>query len=293
MEWYKDCKLVEDEQGYSVVVNIKMEDAEFSEEIMEEIRENLLSFDEQIRDFVSEKFSGIKVNSVKFMVGSLIVATMPLISSTKAHAAELGTSIAQSNTISNTNTIGTVTASRLNLRSGPGTNYSIIHVLYQGNQVKVIGLSGSWYKVLLSDGRTGWVSKTYLSVNETQLKTNIVLSTAKSLIGTPYVWGGSSLQQGGFDCSGFTQYVFNQAEISLNRISRDQALQGISVNYKDLKPGDLVFFSFEANGNINHVGIYIGNGQMIHSPKTGDVVKITDITTSYWQTRFVTARRVI
>lgn len=292
MEWYKDCKLIEDEQGYSVVVNIKMEDAEFSEEIMEEIRENLLSFDEKIREFVDEKFSGIKVNSVKFMVGSLLVATMPLIPSMKAHAAELSVATTQSSTVSSTN-MGTVTASKLNTRSGPGTNYSIIHVLYQGNQVKVIGLSGSWYKILLSDGRTGWVSKAYLSVNEVQLKTNIVLASAKSLTGTPYLWGGSSPQQGGFDCSGFTQYVYKQADISLNRISRDQALQGVAVSYKDLKPGDLVFFSFEANGNINHVGIYMGNGQMMHSPKTGDVVKLTDISTAYWQTRFVTGRRVI
>lgn len=60
-----------------------------------------------------------------------------------------------------------------------------------------------------------------------------------------------------------------------------------------LKPGDLVFYSFEGTNNINHVGIYIGNNQMIHSPSSGDVVKTTDISTSYWESRFVTARRII
>lgn len=297
MEWYKDCKLIETEEGYSVVVDIKMGDVEFSEEIMEEIRENLLSFDDQIRNFIEEKFSGVKINSVKFMVGSLIVASMPLMASHKVQAAETDTNISQIDVKSVVeiplNTTGVVTASKLNMRSGAGTTYPVTHVLYQGNKVNVIGMYGDWYKLKLSDGGIGWVNKNYLSVNESELKVGAVLYYAKELIGTPYVWGGSSLQQGGFDCSGYTQYVYKQAGITLNRISRDQSKQGIEIGYANLKPGDLVFFSFEGNGNINHVGIYIGNGQMLHSPKTGDVVKQTDIRTDYWRSRFVTARRVI
>ena len=85
----------------------------------------------------------------------------------------------------------------------------------------------------------------------------------------------------------FRVYIYS------NRISTDQAKQGVNVSLKDLQPGDLVFYSFTANGSISHVGIYIGDGKMIHSPKTGDTVKITDITTSYWQNFFVTARRII
>ncbi|MDP4091539.1 MAG: C40 family peptidase, partial [Bacillota bacterium] len=109
----------------------------------------------------------------------------------------------------------------------------------------------------------------------------------------PYLWGGTSPQEGGFDCSGFTQYVYGRAGYTLNRVSSQQALQGTYVSRDNLQPGDLVFYNFDGTGAINHVGIYIGNGQMIHSPKTGDVVKTVDITTSYWQSRFITARRIV
>jgi cell wall-associated NlpC family hydrolase len=120
-----------------------------------------------------------------------------------------------------------------------------------------------------------------------------LLATAKSLIGTPYVWGGDSPQVGGFDCSGFTKYVFSQTGYTINRTSQDQAKNGTYIAKENLQPGDLVFYSFTGDGVISHVGLYIGNGQMIHSPKTGDTVKITDITTSYWQSHYVTARRII
>jgi cell wall-associated NlpC family hydrolase len=89
-----------------------------------------------------------------------------------------------------------------------------------------------------------------------------------------------------------TQYAYKQAGYTLNRISADQAKQGTAVAWNSMKPGDLVFFSFNMNNKIDHVGIYIGNGQMIHSPRTGDVVKTTNINVSYWQQRFVTAKRI-
>ena len=152
---------------------------------------------------------------------------------------------------------------------------------------------GDWYQIQLSDGRTGWVGSTYLQVDLSQQSIDSVISSAKALIGTPYVWGGSSLKDGGFDCSGFTQYVFKQAGYTIDRTSLQQSLDGTLVNIANLKPGDLVFFSFAQNGKVDHVGLYIGNGKMINSPKTGDVVKTVDITTSYWQSRFVTARRII
>jgi cell wall-associated NlpC family hydrolase len=133
----------------------------------------------------------------------------------------------------------------------------------------------------------------YLQVDMRQAQIDLVISTARSLLGTPYVWGGESPSEGGFDCSGFTQYVYSRAGYTLNRVSADQATQGTAVSRANLQPGDLVFFSFQQNGTVNHVGIYIGNGQMIHSPKTGDVVKVTNITTSYWESHYITARRII
>jgi cell wall-associated NlpC family hydrolase len=290
MDWYRNYKLVKEEDGYTLVVDLNPESTEFSAEFLDGVKKNLLQLDDQIKNLIEEKFSDVKVNSVKLMLGSLIVASIPFVGHTKVKAVEATSTSAQQATVQST---GIVTASKLNVRTGPSTNYSIMHVLWQGNKVKVIENSDAWYKIQLSDGRTGWVSKTYLQVNASQQKIDKVIASAKSLLGTPYVWGGESPQEGGFDCSGLTQYVFKQGGYTLNRISRDQATQGTYVSRQNIKPGDLIFYSFERNGIINHVGIYIGNGKMIHSPTTGDVVKTTDITTSYWESRFVTARRII
>lgn len=296
MDWYKSYKLVKNGDGYNLIIFLNPNSTEFSNELVTNFRENILDMDEQIRDFVKEKFSNVKINTVKLILGTIAVATMPFMPHTKAQAAVTPTSTSTQNPTSNVvklNTTGIVLATKLNVRYGPSVNYWSFHKLWMGNRVKVIGQLGSWYQIQLSDGRTGWVSKTYLKVNTRQMKINTVISTAKSLIGTPYVWGGESLREGGFDCSGFTQYVFKQAGYNLNRVSRDQATQGTYVSRNNLLPGDLVFYSFQGNGVISHVGLYIGNGQMINSPKTGDTVKITNITTSYWQTRYVTARRII
>lgn len=295
MDWYRSYKLEQDSDGYTVIIELNPDSGEFSTEFASNLKENLLEMDEHIRKLITEKFGDVKINSAKLMLGSLLVASIPFFAHTKVQAAENSSTTAQQevSSIVQLNTTGVVTVSRLNMRTGPSINDSIMHVLWQGNKVKVIGQSGDWYRIQLSDGRTGWVFSEYLQVDLSQQKINIVLSTGKSLLGTPYVWGGESPQEGGFDCSGFTQYVFRQAGYTLNRISSDQAKQGTYVSRSNIRPGDLIFYSFQGDGNINHVGIYIGNGQMIHSPKTGDVVKTTDITTSYWETRFVTARRII
>jgi cell wall-associated NlpC family hydrolase len=297
MDWFNSYRLVKDGDGYIVEIYLNKDSEEFSQEFLQNAKENILQFDEKVRRFTEEKFKGIKISSIKLILGSVLVATIPFSAAATVSAADtvpVSTQqvTAQSVETSIMNMTGVVTATKLNMRSGPSTSYSIIHVLWQGNKVKVIGESGDWYKIQLSDGRTGWVSRSYLNIDVPQ-KINTVISTAKSLIGTPYVWGGESLQEGGFDCSGFTQYVFKQAGYQLNRISADQAKQGIPVSRSDLQPGDLVFYSFNMDGVISHVGIYIGNGQMVHSPKTGDTVKATSITTTYWESRFVTARRII
>lgn len=96
-----------------------------------------------------------------------------------------------------------------------------------------------------------------------------VVSFALQFRGVPYVWGGST--PSGFDCSGFTRYVFGNFGINLERRSSSQAKQGVPVAYNDLRPGDLVFFG----STIHHVGIYVGNDMFIHAPRTGDVVKIS------------------
>jgi cell wall-associated NlpC family hydrolase len=97
------------------------------------------------------------------------------------------------------------------------------------------------------------------------------LSAAMAAMGTPYRWGGTG--RGGFDCSGLAQWAYRKAGITLPRSSRAQSGVGTPVSRADLQPGDLVFFYRP----VSHVGIYVGNGNVVHAPQTGDVVKISPI----------------
>jgi peptidoglycan DL-endopeptidase CwlO len=108
-----------------------------------------------------------------------------------------------------------------------------------------------------------------------------VVGIAMRYLGTPYVWGGAS--PSGFDCSGFTMYVYAQVGVSLPHSSYAQYGMGVAVSQSQLQPGDLVFLY-----GLGHVGIYIGGGQYIHAPHTGDVVKISSIGAGY-----VGARRIL
>jgi cell wall-associated NlpC family hydrolase len=108
---------------------------------------------------------------------------------------------------------------------------------------------------------------------------------AKRFLGTPYKWGGTS--PSGFDCSGFTQYVFKQFGINLPRISYQQGNGGKAVAKGDLRPGDLVFWDNSSrNVGADHLGIYIGGGKYIHSPQPGSRVKISNLGGGYWARRY-------
>ena len=118
-----------------------------------------------------------------------------------------------------------------------------------------------------------------------------VLNLAYSKIGSPYVWGAEGPNS--FDCSGFTSYVFrNAAGVSLPRTSSAQSGYGRTVSKSNLQAGDLVFFNTSGKG-VSHVGIYVGGGKMIHSPSSGKTVSVTSIDSSYYSSRFVTAKRVL
>ncbi len=118
-------------------------------------------------------------------------------------------------------------------------------------------------------------------------KVDKTLKVAKNLIGTPYVYGGSTPT--GFDCSGFTMYCYAKAGISLTHNAQAQYNQTKSVSTKDMKKGDLVFFG-GSTGNITHVGIYVGNGKFIHSPQTGEYVRIDSLSS---RSNFVGATRPV
>lgn len=115
-----------------------------------------------------------------------------------------------------------------------------------------------------------------------------IVNEASKYLGVPYVWGGTT--PNGFDCSGLVQYVLKDLGISISRVTQTQCKEGVPVAKGDLQPGDLVFF--ESNGDVHHVGIYIGNGQMIHAPHTGDVVRVADLSTPYYEATYYGARRI-
>ena len=119
-------------------------------------------------------------------------------------------------------------------------------------------------------------------------KGTAIVEKAKQYMGVPYVWGGST--PAGFDCSGLVQYVLNSLGIQVSRVTYTQINDGTAVTRSELAPGDLVFFA--NNGDVHHVGIYIGNDEFIHAPHTGDVVKISSLNEAYYAKEYCGARRV-
>jgi hypothetical protein len=120
---------------------------------------------------------------------------------------------------------------------------------------------------------------------------NAIGEYAKQFIGVPYVWGGNSLKSG-VDCSGLVQQVFKHFGISLPRVTYDQIGQGAPVGMKGLRPGDLMFFDTAGKNTPSHVGIYLGNGRMIHTPRPGKSVEIVDVTKGYYLDKFLGGRRI-
>ncbi|MDO4921129.1 MAG: NlpC/P60 family protein [Phascolarctobacterium sp.] len=116
-----------------------------------------------------------------------------------------------------------------------------------------------------------------------------VMRAAYSVIGTPYVFGGTSPY--GFDCSGFTQYAFARAGISLPRMADSQFYAGRKISMSQLRPGDLIFFTTYEPG-ASHVGIYVGNGNFIHAG-TSTGVTVSSAFTGYWGARYYGACRVL
>jgi len=117
----------------------------------------------------------------------------------------------------------------------------------------------------------------------------IAARTAERFVGIPYRWGGENVVDG-MDCSGFVRAVYNLCGLSIPRTSRDQFKAGESVTKESLQDGDLVFFG-SSEDSINHVGIYVGNGRFVHAPRRGEEIRVTSVDESYFEKRYVGARR--
>ncbi|MBR3806908.1 MAG: C40 family peptidase [Lachnospiraceae bacterium] len=194
-----------------------------------------------------------------------------------------------------------VTCDSLKVREEASTEAEVIMTVAKGEKLDVLEEDGEWVKVDL-DGQEVYVFGEYVEVSE-DLDTALTITEvlygegvsdvrvelceyAKQFVGNPYVWGGTSLTKGA-DCSGFVLSVFAKFGVTLPHYSVSQSQEGTKVAIEDVLPGDLIFYS---NGKqINHVAIYIGNGQVIHasSPKTG--IKIS----KYNYRTPVKARRIL
>ena len=201
----------------------------------------------------------------------------------------------------------------LNVRSDQSATSSKLGILSKGEKVTGID-KGEWVEFTFN-GNTGYVIKSYLSAtkpaaeqpkannnsgNSTPAKTekqsyssdiDKVVEVALAQVGKPYIWASANPNIG-FDCSGLTYYAFKQAGINLNRTSYTQINNGVSVDSKDLRKGDLVFFN-NGGGRISHVGIYIGNNQFVHASSPGTGVIVSKLFGSYFGNTYVGARRII
>ena len=205
------------------------------------------------------------------------------------------------NSTSQTSYKATVNTDSLNMRKGAGTSYSIITKLSRGTVVDVLeSASNGWKKVKTSGGTIGWVSGSYLTTGVVEQpskpstnKVQAVIDLAHKQLGKPYVWGAEGPNS--FDCSGLTYYVYkNAAGITLPRTAAEQySKAGVHVSRSNLQPGDLIYSSTDGTGKITHAAIYVGNGQMIHAPRTGKNVEKVSINNSYWSKAYVGAKRVL
>lgn len=143
-------------------------------------------------------------------------------------------------------------------------------------------------KLLADNGLISQIDQVTQSVSE---RTSELVGNAMGLLGVPYRRGGSSVESG-FDCSGFVKAMFEQTVgLILPRKAIQQAAVTLKIERNDLQPGDLVFFNTMRHA-FSHVGIYIGEGQFIHSPKPGAKVRVDSLSLAYWNRRFNGARRV-
>lgn len=194
---------------------------------------------------------------------------------------------------------GVIKGNGVNFRAEPGLESRVISVLKRGLTVVVIEENEHWYKVQLADGQGGWIYREFLELlpidsgeRLTEAPVDEMIAYAKSFLGISYIYGGASPR--GFDCSGFTKYVFSKIGINLPHQAKRQMEKGTAIQSKaELLPGDLVFFKTKGSSIVNHVGIYLGDNRFIHASSGYGAVRISPLDSGYYYHRYVGARRLI
>ena len=179
-----------------------------------------------------------------------------------------------------------VSTDRLNVRTEPSTESQIWTQISNNERYAVLSQTDGWVEIEL-DSTSAYVSTDFVDVRYalpeaikfSPLDANVslrnkIVNYALQFVGGKYVWGGNDPHTGA-DCSGFTKYVYSKvAGITLNRVSRDQAKQGKQIKSSEMRPGDLIFYT-NSKGTINHVAMYIGNGQIVHAASRRSGIKIS------------------
>ncbi len=214
----------------------------------------------------------------------------------------------------------TINVESLNLREEPNTDSNIISCYDCGYSFEILGVSGDWIRVMDENGSVGYVKAEYVDFKNGERPENKtayspvserrslvsyedeapatqkaaeIIEYSKGFIGTPYVYGGTDLLAG-VDCSGFIYSIYKDFGITLDRCSYEQINDGEFVAKDDLRPGDLVFFNTGGDSEISHVGMYIGNGEYIHSTNGAvNGVTISDLNSDYALNTYVGATRVL
>ena len=189
---------------------------------------------------------------------------------------------------------GRVNSDGVNVRSGASTDSGVLATVDDGAVVTVTAFQDGWYAVTCQYGTEGYIRSDYLDLtsSDSSASSSSIVATARQYLGTRYVYGGAS--PSGFDCSGFTMYVYQQYGYSLPHTATGQWQSGLGTKVWSigaLQPGDLVFFNDPARNAgkaCSHAGIYIGDGQFIHSSSSrSNGVIISSLTSGYYNTYFV------
>ena len=180
----------------------------------------------------------------------------------------------------------------LNIRTGPSTDHDKVGQLSVGKVAEVVDVLDGWYQI-----DSGYVCCDYVvEVDAAEAQSSgqgqEIADYALQFLGSRYVYGGSS--PSGFDCSGFTSYIYKQFGYKINRSASDQLDNGTPVSRSELQPGDLVMFKKGGSSKrASHVGLYIGNNQFIHASTSKVGVIISRMSDAYYTTGFVGGRRIV